>query len=40
MNSRVTLSKFISEVVINNGECQTIELLYKKKKKTLQGAKM
>lgn len=32
MNSRVTLSKFISEVVINNGECQTIELLYKKKK--------
>lgn len=33
MNSRVTLSKFISEVVINNGECQTIELLYKKQQK-------
>ncbi|TFK11588.1 insulin-like growth factor 2 mRNA-binding protein 2 [Platysternon megacephalum] len=32
MNSRVTLSKFISEVVINNGACQTIELLYKEKK--------
>uniref|UniRef100_A0ACB8EGN5 Uncharacterized protein n=1 Tax=Sphaerodactylus townsendi TaxID=933632 RepID=A0ACB8EGN5_9SAUR len=35
---KVTLSKFISEVVINNESVKIIELLYKKN--TLQGAKM